>query len=90
MKSSFSSEKVRNFLEKEGIKQSITLDFKNQNQVSEAIKERIKTLVPINLGKKDSKALRNWRKNVSLNLKLTSNTKHTISTIYDVYFNLIY
>lgn len=73
MEPSFSSEKVVNFLKEEGIKKSTTLGSKNQNQVSEAINERIKALVRLDLVKKDSKALRNWRKNVPSNLKLLSN-----------------
>lgn len=54
----FSSENLIKFLDSKEIKVSLTLGNKNQNQLSEAINDRIKTLVTINLITKDTKGLR--------------------------------
>lgn len=58
----FSSQILLDFLSSKEIKVSFTLAYKNQNQVSESINERIKTLVTKELITNDSKALRDWRK----------------------------
>lgn len=60
----FSSNNLVEFLASKKIKISFTRSNKNQNQVSESINERIKTLVTINLIIKDTKALRYWHKTV--------------------------
>ena len=75
MEPAFSSDLVRKFLKREGVELSSTLGVKNQNQVSESINERIKALVTLELVKKDSKLLRNWRKNIPSNLKSMSNIR---------------
>lgn len=75
MEPAFSSTLVRNFLKKEGVGISSTTGAKNQNQVSESINERIKALVTLELVKKDSKSLRDWRKNVPSDLKGMSNIR---------------
>jgi transposase InsO family protein len=58
----FSSQTVLDLLSSKEIKVSYTLANKNQNQVSESINERIKTLVTKMLITQDNKSLRNWRK----------------------------
>lgn len=75
MEPAFSSTLVRNFLKKEGVEISSTTGAKNQNQVSESINERIKALVTLELVKKDSKSLRDWRKNIPSDLKGMSNIR---------------
>ena len=60
----FSSQLLLDFLFSKRVKVSFTLANKNQNQVSESINERIKTLVTKKLISQDNKALRNWRKTV--------------------------
>jgi hypothetical protein len=69
MEPAFSSTLVRNFLKKEGVEISSTIGAKNQNQVSESINERIKALLTLKLVEKDSKSLRDWRKNIPSDLK---------------------
>ena len=60
----FKSDNILELIADRGIEPSFTGAKKNQNQVSEAINERIKTLVTKNLIIKDSKGLRNWRNTV--------------------------
>lgn len=60
----FSSQSLLDFLSSKRVKVSFTLANKNQNQVSESINERIKTLVTKKLITQDNKVLRNWRKTV--------------------------
>ena len=60
----FSSKLILYFRSRGNIKQSFTLDNKNQNPVSELINKRTKALVTTKLIIKKTKALRNWRKTV--------------------------
>lgn len=58
----FKSQSLLDFLSSKQVEVSFTLANKNQNQVSESINERIKTLVTKKLITQDNKLLRNWRK----------------------------
>ena len=60
----FSSQTILDLLSSKEIKVSYTLANKNQNQVSEGVNERIKTLVTKMLITQNNKSLRNWRKTV--------------------------
>lgn len=60
----FKSQTLLDFLSSKNIKVSFTLANKNQNQVSESINKRIKTLVTKKLITQDNKALRRWRKTI--------------------------
>lgn len=74
----FTSKKVELFLKNQEpkIEVSITLGRKNQNQVSESINDRIKTLVTKVLISKDTKGLREWRKSLPEKMKsLSINSK---------------
>ena len=65
----FVSKEVRDFLEEHKIEISSTLGEKNQNQVSEAINESIKSLVAEILIEKENKGLKAWRKTMSSKYK---------------------
>lgn len=87
----FKSDNILQFLANRGIEVSFTGGNKNQNQVSEAINERIKTLVTKNLIIKDSKALRNWRKTVPNKFKyLKINNKSRNTEFRKLLFNSQY
>ena len=76
--SAFTSEKVQKFLNDQDpkIEISLTKGEKRQNQVSESLNERIKTLVTKSLITKEVKGLREWRKNLPNKMKhLSINSK---------------
>lgn len=84
----FSSKKIRTFLQESNIELFLTLGNKNQNQVSESINERIKTLVTKGLITKNTEALREWRKNVPSKLKhLTINNKSRNTEFHQLLFH---
>lgn len=75
----FKSQSLLDFLSSKQVKVSFTLANKNQNQVSESINERIKTLVTKKLITQDNKLLRNWRKtlpNKYKYLKITAKSRN--------------
>jgi integrase len=76
----FKSDNILELFANRGIKVSFTSASKNQNQVSESINERIKTLVTTILITNDSKGLRNWRKTVPNKfkyLKISNKSRNT-------------
>lgn len=65
----FTSKKVREYLDKKGIKVSTTKGKKNQNQLSESINEQIKMLTTLVLLEKETSDFKNWRKNLNPKFK---------------------